>query len=229
MRADDYGFDLDTGRHNACLTRAEGRFVGILWEDHVGRKKAIPAKKLARKFAKLMTGTAPLKDGVVAGWMREVRKMHNHLLRYHDKIPILSKAGGGGGYWIAADEAEAAEFYETFRKRGLTGLVKASCGRKRVLLESVEQLAFAFDELEDKSGFTGYIKPRGRQPMATDIVIALLEKMTGNPDKFADDLRKIGDRFGSVLLPKSQVAAVLAKAREFQREVERLGGGDNNF
>jgi len=225
MKASDLGIDIKTGYHDRRLTAVESKFLGVLWTDHVGQGKKIPADTIALRcfsgmdpdkiYSNFYTPSKELNQNIEY-WKREVRIIHNHLLRDHSNIPVLSKAGSGGGYWIAGSEAEAEEFYATFRKRGLTGLVKATRGKQAAVVEAVQQLVFEFEDLVDQTGFTSYIKPRVAAPMAPEIVDALLEKMTMNPEKFADGLRKIGEKYGSVLLPRATVAAMQAKARELQ-------------
>ncbi len=139
------------------------------------------------------------------------------------KIPILSKAGNDGGYWIAGTEEEAAEFYETFRKRGMTGLVKASRGKQASMVKMVTQLSFEFEDLVDKTGYTHMIRPAAGMPMPAEVVDAFLEKMTRNPEKFADDLRKIGQKYGSILLPKEKVLEMKRATERLRQMVENLG------
>ncbi|MBE9547670.1 MAG: hypothetical protein IMF10_09305 [Proteobacteria bacterium] len=66
----------------------------------------------------------------------------------------------------------------------------------------------------------------GRQgaPTAMAVVDAFLEKMLSNPERYTEDLRKIGQKFGSVLLPKAQVAAMQHKAQELQEILSGLTG-----
>lgn len=231
MRLEDLGFNVRTGYHDKRLTSLESRFLGILWTDHAGRDNKITSDLLAVQFLTsrnpegahqyLMSGAD---QRLLDQWKRDVRYMHNHLLQHHSNTPILSKAGAGGGYWIAESEDEAAEFYDTFRKRGLTGLVKASRGRQAALVDMVQQLSFEFEELVDRTGFPGPVRPRAEMPTPVEVVDSFLERMTMNPEKFADGLRKIGEKYGSVLLPRAQVAAMKAKAAELQQMVDSLGG-----
>ena len=215
MRAEDFGIDPKFGTHNRQLTPAENKFLGILWIDHAGSKNAIPADALADKFLPEM----PLELA-----KRSVREMHNHLLMMHTQIPLLSKAGPGGGYYIAEDTRETENFYHTFRQRGMTGLRKASRGKQSEMVGMVQQLSFEFDDLEDKtSGYVGYVKPRATAPTPVEVVDAFLEKMLQNPEKFSDGLRKIGEKYGSVLLPKGQLAAIRAKVQELNAMAEILG------
>ena len=153
--------------------------------------------------------------------LRDERYMHNHILMEHRHIPLLSKAGKDGGYYIAVDEEEANRFYDSFRKRGLTGVVKASRGKQSAVVEMVEQLSFQFEELVDKtSGFK--FKSRVAAPTPVEVVDAFLERMLLNPEKFSDGLRKIGAKYGSILLPREQVQAMKMKAAELQALVAGL-------
>jgi hypothetical protein len=226
MKAEDLGIDVRTGYHDKRLTRAESKFLSILWGIHEGRENKLSADALAQKYAFELHGVEldpealPVK--IMDHWKREIRHMQNHILRDHN-IPVLSKAGNDGGYWIAESEEEASEFYETFRKRGLTGLVKASRGKQAAVVDMVSQISFEFEELVDKTGFTSLIKPRARQPMPIEVVDAFLERMTGNPEKFADGLRKIGEKYGSILLPKDRVEAMKKQMKKLQEMVSSLG------
>ena len=250
MNIKDLGFDPKNKTHNGQLTRAESIFLGILWLDHVGAENAIGAEHLAVLFANALDpmivemhlpytfygrsvnranilealdclATTSRGRNVLSGWMRDVRRMHNHLLKYHSRIAILSKAGIGGGYWIAESEAEAQAFYDTFRKRGITGLVKASRGKKAVLADMVKQLAFDFD-LIDKSGMAAPGQPGSEVSLPVEVVDRFLEKMLEQPEKFADDLRKLSVKFGSVLLPKARAAQIKKTAAELSALMEGL-------
>ena len=223
MRLEDLGVDPKTGKHNQCLTRAEGAFVGILWLDHVGRENKIRANALAAAFARAL-GYGPvavedLKD-FVAGWKRDVRRMQNHLLFEHDHIPIYSMAGTGGGYWIAASEGEAGDFNQAFRKRALTGMKKAARGKKAVMVKMVRQLSFEFDGFRDAVGLA---EPAGGgQPTPIAVVDALFEKMATEPERFSADLAKLGRKYGSVLLPRARVSEITATTKKLQALLEGL-------
>lgn len=231
MKLEYLGFNAKTGYHDRRLTRAESRFVGILWTDHEGEKNAIPSDLLAIRYVRNCSHADAKQyrkaheqthQNAINKWKRDVRHMHNHLLQFHSNIPILSKAGAGGGYWNAETETEAADFYESFRRRGLTGLVKASRGKQAALVDMVQQLSFEFEELADQTGFSGRMKPKAEVPTPIEVVDAFLERMLMNPEKFADGLRKIGKKYGSVLLPREQVTAMKEKADELQRLVASL-------
>jgi len=222
MRAAAFGINEKTGRHTRQpLTFEESAFLGILWEDHAGAFHKIAADDLAVLFARKAGGDPSERPRSHNEWKRQVRLMQNHLLCEHN-IPILSKAGNDGGYWIAATKDEAEEFYGSFRKRGLTGLVKASRGKQSALVDMVRQLSFEFDELRDHTEQTHRIRPVGGMPTPIEVVDAFLEKMLQDPAKFADGLRKIGQKYGSVLLPRARVEALKAEMARVQELVAAL-------
>lgn len=232
MKLEDFGIEPQTGLHEKNLTRAENIFVGILWVDHVGEENALPADDLAIKFhvglneleeltkqdlerrKYLMTVTAANRQ-TLDRWKRDVRKMHNHLLKRHDHIPVLSKAGQGGGYWIAESDAELDAFFNAFRQRGLTGLVKASRGKKAVLAEMVQQLSFDFN-LEDKTDLEP-VRPGSGVSLPVEVVDQFLERMLSQPDKFAKDIQKLSNKFGAVLFSKFKAQAIRKKVAELGR------------
>ena len=237
MQLENLGYDLKNGTHNPQLTLYESRFLGLLWVDHVGRDNRIAANHLAVLFHWTLNGLvieaerlpdlaedfAVANPGKLDRWKRDVRELHNHLLIKHPNIPLLSAAGVDGGYFIAETDVEANVFYASFRKRGMTGLIKASRGKKAVLADIVQQLTFQFD---DMSGDTSADDAPGGTSAPIEVVDALLEKMTRDPERFAGELRRLGEKFGSVLLPKDQVRAMMAKAEELQRMMAGIGSFD---
>jgi len=233
MKLEDLGIDSKTGHHNRTLTVAENRFLGILWVDHVGEENKISADELALQYHSVMNALEydSLRKRLLykgfqgSKWLalrkRTVRHLHNHLLTMHDNISILSKAGVGGGYWIAENKQEAADFYETFRKRGMTGLVKASRGKKAALVDMMEQVTFEFEDLAVDIGVIDRADISG-DPAAIAVVDSFLGRMLEDPEKFSSGLKKLSKKYGSVLLDKTEVAAMKAKAFELSRLVESL-------
>lgn len=229
----DLGFNKKTKYHDRTLTHVETRFIGILWTDHTGYDNRISAGDLAFKFWLAVNNIDPyaIKDKaqrqeiMIKGMrqkpatMRIVRELVNHLLIKHENIPILSKAGNHGGYWIAETEAEAEAFYHTFRKRGMTGLIKASRGKKARLANIVQQLTLEFEKtIADDTA------PAPTGAASIEIVDNLLETLTANPEQFAAELQRLGRKFGSVLLPKEQFAAMQVQVENLQRMVAQIGG-----
>jgi len=222
MKREDLGIDPKTGKHTQVLTRAESAFLGIMWVDHVGEDYAISAEDLAHRYAGVLrqpwNPITEILDDYLAKWKRHVRRLQNHLLIEHN-VPVYSRSGHYGGYWIGT-EAEGQKFYDSFRQRGLTGLTKAARGKQAVLVEMVQQLSFEFDDLEDRTG-QEMITIDGR-PTPIAVVDAMIEKMMREPERFRDDLLKIGQKHGSVLLPKARAREIEAKARELTELVRGL-------
>jgi len=226
MRRLNFGFNPRTGRHDSSLTPMESVFVGLLWTEHSGKANRISADELVEQFiARLIEKRIIVSPALTSDyWKREIRYLQNHLLKYHQNIPILSiSRGGSGGYWVAETEEEAEEFYRTFRRRGLTGLVKAARGKQAALVDMVRQLSFEFDQ-EDRTGteYIGFVRPRSATPTPIEIVDAFLEKMTENPEKFADGLRKIGAKYGGILLPRTRIEAIKKQAAKLQKLMETI-------
>jgi len=221
MRLEDLGYDPKTGHHRRQpLTPEESAFLGILWIEHEGENFKISADSLAVRYVQKIGNLVDTHR--LEFWKREVRELQNHLLCEH-RIPILSKAGPSGGYWVAETEGEADRFYDTFRKRGLTGLVKASRGKQSAMVDMVTQLSFEFEELVDATDQTARIRPVGGMPLPAEVVDAFLARMTRDPARFADGLRKIREKYGAVLLPKERLRAVQKTASELQAMVAGLG------
>ena len=238
MKLEDFGIDSKTGLHNKVLTHTENCFLGLLWIDHVGKENKICADELAILFSAALEGRSVSPDEaiilakayrrhnrrILELLKRNVRQMQNHLLMQHDHISVLSKAGNGGGYWVADSEEEGEKFFDSFRQRGITGFRKASRGKKSVMVEMMTQLSFEFEDIIDKSDIrlpTSDFRRSGA-PTAMAVVDAFLEKMLSDPEKYTEDLKKIGQKFGSVLLPKKQVAAMQTKAQELQAILSEL-------
>lgn len=239
VNLEDLGINPKTGVHNRTLTPVESRFLGILWDTHVGSDNTISARALAYCFERARTGQefpadpeereargkAFLKFSreVCEEIKRAVRDLQNHLLMHHDNIPILSKSGGGGGYFIAANDAEAEQFYESFRQRGITGFRKASRGKAAALADAVVQMTFDFENDFQELEYTGMVERRASMPAPVEVVDAFLEKMSRNPEKFADGLRKIGRKYGSVLLPRQQAAELKNLVSQMQQKIGEIG------
>ncbi len=235
MKQSDLGIDKDK-RHDPHLTTAENRFLGILWEDHFGDQNKISGNELAVRLEYALSDKEAPEDvrGLIRTLEKEypkylenlkrpVRTMHNHLLKHHNNIPLYSQAGYGGGYWIGADEREGMAFYNAFKRRAITGLEKATRGRKALMIEAMSQLTFEFEDLIDQSGIVEGMKDRLSHNASVAIVDATLDKMMQDPERFAPALRIMGEKFKSVLFPKSKAAALKAKVDEMRQIVEEIG------
>lgn len=223
MKREHLGIDPKTGKHNAQLTRLEAAFLGILWTDHVGHCNRISGRQLAARLAEALDEwpRGPSFDYFLSKWMRSVRQLQNHLLTEHYNIPIFSQAGPAGGYWIGEGDEEGVHFYDTFRQRGLTGLLKAARGKQAVVVEMVQQLSLQFDDLQDQTGET-FVTMRGRST-AVEVVDALIRKMMQNPERFSGDLEKLKIKLGAVLMPKEKARQIAETAARLQELVHEFG------
>ncbi len=236
MKLEAMGIDSASGIHDRKLTHAETVFVEILWRNYEGKDNRASADALAVQWGSGIEGfSIALSDlpGTVRRARgadpkalllakREVRTLQNHLLFDHDDIPVMSKAGPGGGYWMAGSVDEMEEFFNTFRMRGITGIKKAARGRKAGVIDAFKQLTFEFEEEDSRVSYAGKIKRRVELPGALDVVDAYLERMMADPEQFADGLRKIGRKYGSVLLPKEVLAEIVATSARFQELVKSI-------
>ncbi|MDY7035548.1 MAG: hypothetical protein SV375_05215 [Thermodesulfobacteriota bacterium] len=216
MKLEAYGIDPKTFYHTKLpLTYEENVFLGFLWVDHVGANSAISAKHLAWLLNRKIGLT-----GNMDQWKREVRHMQNHLLFDHN-VPVLSRAGIQGGYYIAETDSEGREFYSTFRKRGLTSLVKASRGKQAAMVDMITQLSFEFEDMVDKT-MPGHVKTASEVPAPIEVVDAFLKKMLADPEKFAGGLKTIGEKYGSVLMPKGRFDAMIAAMKSKTAEMQKI-------
>jgi len=224
MKAEDMGINYETGSHSQAFTEAEASMMEIL-ADHIGKDQKIPASDLALQYHEALLDKRVLHGEYQQGigcWKRDIRHMVNHLVIDHDQ-PIMSKAGNGGGYWIAESQAEVDEFYETFRRRAMTGLTKAARGKQAVLADMVKQLTFEFDELKAaRPALTTHIKPLVPEPAPVVMVSTFLDKMTKEPEKYANELRLLRDKFGKVLMPKEMFGEIQELSRKLAGMLERV-------
>jgi len=225
MKAEDYGLDLETGEHSREFTEVEKTLLALL-ACHVGKDQRIPAEDLALQFHEECTGErvthAEYQQGI-EHWKREIRYLINHLVIDHDQ-PIMSKAGTSGGYWIAQSKDEVNEFYETFRKRAMTGLVKASRGKRSVMAEMVKQIAFEFEELKTDRRRRAVDVPSLQPDPAPEIVVTeFLNKMTKEPEKYTEEIKRLRRKFGQVFMDP----AVYGRLRNLSGELNRLLGRVN--
>jgi len=223
MKAEDMGIDIETGEHARDMTRAETAMMGVL-SRHVNKYNKIAAEDLAvewREHMNYLRVTYTVYHRLIEGWKREVRSMVNHLVIDHDQ-PILSKAGPDGGYWIAENQAEVEEFYETFRRRAMTGLTKAARGKQAVLADMVKQLTFEFEDLKTpRPALAAKIRP-GLDPAPVVMVSTFLDKMTKEPERYANELKLLRDKFGKVLLPKDMFGEIQDLSHKLSGLLEKV-------
>jgi hypothetical protein len=211
MKAEDLGYNPDTGSHSAAFSGAEAAMMGIL-ADHIGKEDRIPANQLAWRFFVEMEGQSDDRRFRLEPWKRSVRYMVNHLVIDHDQ-GIMSKAGIKGGYWLAGNEEEANEFYETFRKRGITGVTKAARGKKNVMVSLVQQLAFDWEDLQ-AGDRPAMVRPYDYESAPLAVVTSFLDRMTKEPERYDQEIRLLRDKFGKVLMPREAFVRIQTLSKE---------------
>lgn len=198
------------GWHVSELTAAERRCIDTL-QHHVGSDNPAPAYYLADH---VIGGASPSRS------TRQLRQLVNHLIINHD-IPIICQAGLGGGYWLPGSKAEVEHFHQAFRKRAMTGLVKACRGKKAAFVEMVTQLTIEFDQ---ESGQEAQAPAMERLklipdadpiPASVQVITAQLKRYHQEPEKFAAEIRQIQKDFGEVLIPRDRL-------RRIKRATQRL-------
>jgi len=219
MKAEDLGINPETGSHSAAYSFAEAAMMGIL-ADHLGKEEKISANQLAWRFFVEMDEDGDGRSFRLEPWKRFVRHMVNHLVIDHDQ-GILSKAGIGGGYWLAGNPKEADEFYETFRKRGITGVTKAARGKKNVMVSIVKQLAFDWEELQ-AGDRPAMVRPHDYESAPLAVMTSFLEKLTREPEKFEHEIRILQQMFGKVLMPREYFVKIQALSKELSGLLEKI-------
>jgi len=216
MREADLGIGPD-GKHNANLTAIESSCLDTLQELGQGAQAAISAKGLASFIGLTKEGQED------AHGMRSLRTLVNHLVITH-RLPILSAAGAGGGYYLAGTEDEVNKFYKTFHRRAMTGLLKASRGKKAAFVDIMHQLSLGFDEPEAKEAIEKLklVPDSDPVPAWIQLVTKALDRLSLEPQKYAEQIRTIQTRFGDIFVPLDTVQELKRKTAEFQELLGKI-------
>lgn len=180
--------------HNKALTALEGMCLGMLEANAKGRDAAMSADDLALCLFSRSTDTEK----------RNVRHLVNHLIISH-KLPIMSAAGPGGGYFLPLTKGEEEQVYNNRRKRAMTGLLKMSRGRKGAYVDNIEQLSFWFDEPEGAAVLERLKISRDRDPVPVwlKLVTRYLDRLDRDPQKYAVYIEQLQRQFSSIFLPRA--------------------------
>lgn len=224
MKSEDFGINPETGSHSRQHTDAETDLLDIL-SLHIGKEDRISANDLAVQFHEEQEGRrmthAEYQQGINQ-WKRGIRYLVNHLVIDHDE-PIMSKAGSRGGYYIAQNKDEVNEFYDTFRKRAMTGLIKASRGKRSIMAKMVKQIAFEFDELKSaRPARAAKIKPIAAEPAPVIVMAEFLDEITKHPEKYSDAIKLLRQKFAHVLMPKDMYAHLTALSAELSKLLRKI-------
>lgn len=221
---------INEGAHNPELTPLERDCLSVLEERGKGAKAAISARAFAAALAIERTTTEKYHDDDgteqtqrVEWGTRDLRKLINHLIMTHG-IPIVCKAGTGGGYFLPGSEGEINEFYQTFHRRAMTGLVKASRGKRSAFVEIVTQLSLGFDEPGNRETIEKLRLSPDEDPIPAwvQVVTKFLDRIAEDPRKYAAEIRRIQTTYGDIFVPREKVRLLKEKTAEFQRLLKEI-------
>jgi hypothetical protein len=202
----------------------------------IGRAGAIPARELAAKLPMVVEsgGWQPAGDPPTArktsrkrsddARERELRRVINRLIIKHG-IPIMCEAGPGGGYYLPAFDTEVEDNHARFRQRAMTGLMKATRSRRSAYADAVIQLTFGFDGPEGDSvrERLGLPKRSDTSPPAwVQVVTKLLDRVKGDPERYADQIRAIQDQYGDIFVPRYKVRELKEELGKVQKMLGEL-------
>jgi hypothetical protein len=211
MRDIELGIQPD-GTHLEALTPLEQRCLSVLEEKGLGQAAALPAAALTAAVG-LESGDRNEDHG-----KRHTRKLINHLIMTH-RIPIICQAGAGGGYYLPGDEAEVARFYKTFHARAMTGLVKASRGRKAAFVEIITQLSLGFDDPAAQAAIERLRLTPDEDPVPAwvQLTTRLLDRLQADPQRYAAEIRELQRAYGDIFVPRDKVVELKKRTAEFQQ------------
>jgi hypothetical protein len=213
MSITDADLGIVDGQHSKTLTHVERSCVSILEAEGMGQDSAVPADTLAMKLFLDCTETEK----------RSVRHLVNHLIISH-RIPVMSAAGKGGGYFLPLTKGEEEAVYRNRRKRAMTALLKMSRGRKASYVETIEQLSFWFDEPEGARALERLKLAPDRDPVPVwlKLVTRSLDKLAKDPQKYASELEQLRGRFGAILMPRAILDELKRQAEDQVDLLRRL-------
>lgn len=211
MTNSDLGIDKNGG-HSTVLTGTEAMCLRILQECGCGRIAAISAIDLAARLFRFgECGT------------RNLRTLINHLIMTHG-LPIMCEAGPGGGYYLPADAAEAERFKQTFHRRSMTGLVKASRGSKAAFADMMYQYTLGFDDpaMQPVVERLRFLPDEDKTPAWVQLITKLLDRVSSDPALYASEIRRIQKAYGDIFVPREKVTMLKQKTAEFQQLLSEI-------
>jgi hypothetical protein len=213
MNNSDLGIDRRTGAHQAALTSLEAECVETMKKRGCGRIAAISAADMA---------FALFEDGGERG-KRDLRTLINHLIMTHS-LPIMCEAGGGGGYYLPGDAKEAERFKAAFRRRSMTGLVKASRGSKAAFVDMMAQYTLGFDDPETVTVIEHmrFLPENDGTPAWVQLVTKFLDRISQDPKLYAAEIRRIQHTYGEIFVPREKVTMLKEKTAEFQKLLSEI-------
>ena len=128
------------------------------------------------------------------------------------------------GYYLAGDPEETERFKQTFRRRAMTGLVKASRGSKAAYVDMMYQYTLGFDDPETQRTIEHLrlLPEEDAAPAWVQLVTKLLDRISSNPQVYAAEIRRIQAAYGDIFVPREKVSMLKAKTAEFQKLLSEI-------
>ena len=156
------------------LTETETAVMRIM-ENHKGPLQAISMTRLAK-----LTGIGE----------RRLRGIINHLILTHS-IPILSSTQRRvSGYYLCREKEEVRRFNRAFKKRAITGLLKAASVNRSSLLEVANRLAFDYYRAQPGE--------RRKVPGMDRVVSNYLRHLRENSDMYREEIERLREDFRAI-------------------------------
>lgn len=157
------------------LTETEINVMRIM-ENHKGISQAISMTQLA---------------GFTGIGERRLRGIINHLILTHS-IPILSSTQRRvSGYYLCRDKDEVHRFNRAFKKRAITGLLKAASVNSSSLLEVANRLALDY--------YRSHSTKSQKVPGMARVVSRYLEHIKKNPRLYQEEIGQLRKVFQGIL------------------------------
>jgi|GEM_PF-1423336 hypothetical protein len=158
------------------------------------------------------------------GLNRALRRIINRLV-IRRGIPIMCEPGPGGGYYLPAGDEEVEANHARFHTRAMTGLMKATRSRRSAYADAVLQLTLGYDGPEGDAVRARLGMPRrnvSSPPAWVQVVTKLLERVKGDPQHYADQIRCLQEQFGDIFVPRHKVAELRDLSGRLQRVLREL-------
>ena len=153
------------------LTEKERKVMRIM-ENHKGVSQAISMRQLAD-----LTGIG----------QRHLRGIINHLILTHS-VPVLSSTQRRvSGYYLCREKEEVHRFNRAFKRRAVTGLLKAASVNRSSLLEVANRLAFDY--------YQAHSAESKKIPGMVNVVCRYLRHIKKNPKLYQKEIRQLKEDF----------------------------------
>ena len=160
---------------NSGLIETEKNVMRIM-ENHVGASQAISMAQLAD-----LTGIG----------QRRLRGIINHLILNHSAPIISSTQRRVSGYYLCREKGEVHRFNRAFKRRAITGLLKAASVNRSSLLEVANKLAFDYYRMHSAQS--------QKIPGMMSVVSRYLQYIKENPKLYQKEIKRLKEDFQKIL------------------------------